>query len=108
MAKRSKAMGPYLSEQANRELRSARVRAGLTQKKVALALGIGETSYVLRENGRQAFTIPEANKLKEVLGLSYGDILKIFFDADMSGMRAAEKRSYFAWHEDQRERMFMK
>lgn len=95
MAKKSKETGPYLGEQANRELRSARARVGLTQKEVAAALGLGETSYVQRENGRQAFTVPEVNKLKEVLGFSDVELLGIFFNADLTEMREAENRRYF-------------
>lgn len=67
---------------SSRALKAARVRLGYTQKEVAKQLGIGETSYVHRENGKQEFTVSEVNRLRKVLKLSNYDIIDIFFPND--------------------------
>lgn len=82
-----------LNKESSRALKAARVRLGYTQKEVAKQLGIGETSYVHRENGKQDFTISEVNKLRTILNLSDYDILDIFFPSKDVGevSLAAEK-----------------
>ncbi|MPM28319.1 hypothetical protein SDC9_74840 [bioreactor metagenome] len=63
----------------NRELKAARIRRGYTQKFIAKALNLGETSYTKRENGQLEFTASEIAKLKELLQLSSAEVEKIFF-----------------------------
>ncbi|SHK45592.1 helix-turn-helix domain-containing protein [Tepidibacter formicigenes] len=63
----------------SRELKSARVKNGYTQKDLAKELCLGTTSYTKRENGQISFTVDEVCLLREKLSLSDEEIIKIFF-----------------------------
>lgn len=79
-----------MNKERSRALKASRVRLGLTQKEVAKKLGIGETSYVHRENGKHDFTVSEVNRLRSILTLSDYDILEIFFPAQEEEMPYAK------------------
>ncbi|MBC7766098.1 MAG: helix-turn-helix transcriptional regulator [Hyphomonadaceae bacterium] len=64
----------------NRELKASRIRLGMTQKDVAKLIGIGETSYVHRENGKHDFSVMQLRKLKVALKLTNEQIINIFFE----------------------------
>lgn len=49
-----------------RKLKSLRAAFGFTQKEMSEKLGISETSYRDKENGKQVFTTKEANTILEV------------------------------------------
>lgn len=68
----------------SRELKSLRVKNGLTQRDLAEKLGISETSYNKRENGSISFTIDEIKKIKIHLNLTDADIIRIFFTDEVA------------------------
>lgn len=49
-----------------RKLKSLRFNIGLTQKDMSEKLGISENSYRDKENGKQVFTIKEANAILDL------------------------------------------
>lgn len=48
--------------------------AKLTQKEIAKMLGINETSYIRKENGKTQFTVDEVIKLLNILECDFKDI----------------------------------
>ena len=48
---------------------------GYTQKEMALILGIKQNTYSDKELGKSRFTIDEIKKLKEILKVTYDDLL---------------------------------
>lgn len=44
--------------------------AGFSQQTLAIAVGISENSMSNKVNGRRAFTIPEAKRICDILGIS--------------------------------------
>ena len=62
------------------ELKSIRVKKGLTQRSLAEKLKINTTTYTKKENNINPFTIDEVKQLKNILILSDEEIIGIFFD----------------------------
>ena len=58
----------------NKELRAARINAGLTQAEMGKRLGLTMAGYRQKETGERKITIDEAKKIAEVLGKSLDDI----------------------------------
>ena len=52
-----------------------RVRMGYTQKQIADLLNIKQNSYSDKENGKRGFTANEIKKLKDILKVSYEELL---------------------------------
>lgn len=61
-------------------LKAERVKAGLTQKDLSIALKKDVSTYSKKENGLVEFTASEIRALKQLLNLSPETIDKIFFD----------------------------
>jgi transcriptional regulator with XRE-family HTH domain len=61
-------------------LKAERVKAGLTQKDLSIALKKDVSTYSKKENGLVEFTASEIRDLKQLLNLSPETIDKIFFD----------------------------
>lgn len=68
----------------SRLLKTARVRAGFTQKQLAKAIDMGETSYTKRENGIVDFTSKEIIRIVKALKLSDTEIQAIFFNNEVA------------------------
>lgn len=62
------------------ELKSRRVRMGLTQQELANKLGLKAPTYNKKEKSINPFTLDEVKKIKSILSLTNDDIEKIFFD----------------------------
>lgn len=62
------------------ELKSRRVRLGLTQKDVADLLEITVSAYTKKENGQSNFTRKELSALKDLLELDNDEFVEIFFE----------------------------
>ena len=56
-------------------LATARKHAGLTQKKLAVACGVAESTVANWENYRTEPTISQAKKIGEACGINYDDII---------------------------------
>ena len=52
-----------------------RVKMGYTQKDIAKLLNIKQSSYSCKENGKRGFTANEIKKLKDILNVSYEELL---------------------------------
>lgn len=61
------------------ELKAARVRRGLNQKKLAALLQTTPASYCMKENGSRPLSLEDVNRISETLGLSPHEISSIFF-----------------------------
>lgn len=53
----------------------ARKIAGLTQKELALAVGVSESTVGNWEKGRSEPTVTQANKISEATGIPYDSII---------------------------------
>lgn len=62
----------------NRELKAYRAKHGLTQKDMANLIGVDETTYHLKENGKRTFNIREVQTLKSKTGMSNEEAILIF------------------------------
>lgn len=60
-------------------LKILRIKLKLTQKEVALNLGIATNSYTKKENGINPFTIDELKKIKNLFNINDSDFIEIFF-----------------------------
>lgn len=56
-------------------LRAARVNKNLNQKEAAKLIGVGEDKLSRWERGVQFPTVPEIQKIEEIYGLSYDEII---------------------------------
>ena len=56
-------------------IKEYRKNKGYTQKEIAQMLEIRQGTYSKKESGKRAFTINEINKLKDILKVSYDDLL---------------------------------
>lgn len=56
-------------------LKVARIRKGLKQRDVALAIGLSPCALSLIESGRRGMRPPAAKKLADLLGLSVEQVL---------------------------------
>ena len=65
------------------EIKGARARLGLTQKDMAVKLGISAQSYAKKESGDTKFTDPEKLIVCEALGLSLVQFNDIFYDGKL-------------------------
>ena len=68
----------------SRELKSIRVKNGITQEEIAEKMEMSVSAYSKRENGLIEFNVPEIKKIKEVLGLNDEDIIRIFFGDEVA------------------------
>ena len=64
-------------------LKAARVRCGLSQGRMASALGIRQNRYNPMENGKSAIPLPMIGKIVRILGLSRQDVDTIFMLDDI-------------------------
>ena len=55
--------------------REYRVIRGLTQTEIATILGISQSAYSLKEMGKREFSIEELKILKEILNVTYDELL---------------------------------
>ena len=62
------------------KLKGKIVECGFTYKKMANFLGVSETTFTAKINGKTKFSIDEAKELSARLCLNEDEILKIFFD----------------------------
>jgi transcriptional regulator with XRE-family HTH domain len=53
---------------------------GLTQKDVAIMLGVSETTVGAKINNRSPITLDEAERISEVLGISDDEFVAFFLD----------------------------
>ena len=58
-------------------IKAERVRAGLTQEELAKKMGIGVTSYNLKENGTRQFSVVELMLIANALGTNPEALLKM-------------------------------
>lgn len=58
-------------------IKAERVRAGLTQEELAKKMGIGVTSYNLKENGTRQFSVDELMLIANALGTDPETLLKM-------------------------------
>jgi len=58
----------------NEKVRAAMVEAGYTQKALARAIGIGESSLNQKLSGKRNFTLPESILIAETLHKTLNDI----------------------------------
>lgn len=65
-------------------LKAARIKLGITQKKLCEELEITPSSYSKKENGLIEFRSSEIRILKKVLKLSPQQINEIFFENDVA------------------------
>ena len=56
-------------------IKKYRKNKGYTQREIAQMLEIRQCTYSKKESGKRAFTINEINKLKDILKVSYDDLL---------------------------------
>lgn len=66
------------------ELKSARIKRGLTQVDIAEKMNISSISYSLKERGKRDFTINEVSNIIKILNLSLLEINAIFFDNQLT------------------------
>lgn len=52
-----------------------RLKRGYTQEEMAKMLNTDQSSYSRKENGKRSFTWDEIKKIKEILDVTYEDIL---------------------------------
>lgn len=71
-------------------LKSERVKCDLTQRDIAISLGIDPTSYSKKENGLIEFKPSEIKLLKHFLKLSPEKIDEIFFDYELELISSRE------------------
>lgn len=63
-----------------RLLKSKRVLKGFTQEEIASEIGINTKTYNLKENGKNRFSLVEAAKVSQCLGLSLEEVNDIFLN----------------------------
>lgn len=66
------------------KLKGKIVECGFTYKKMANFLGVSETTFTAKINGKTKFSIDEAKELSSRLCLNEDEILKIFFDKKLA------------------------
>lgn len=66
------------------ELKSARIKRGLTQVDIAEKMNISSISYSLKERSKRDFTINEVSNIIKILNLSLLEINAIFFDNQLT------------------------
>ncbi|MFQ7341609.1 MAG: DUF739 family protein [Turicibacter sp.] len=66
------------------KLKGKIVECGFTYKKMANFLGVSETTFTAKINGKTKFSIDEAKELSARLCLNEDEILKIFFDKKLA------------------------
>jgi putative transcriptional regulator len=62
------------------ELKALRIKNGISQNKISNLIGISETSYNKRENGKIEFTLSEIIIISRIFNLCGEEIFDIFFD----------------------------
>ena len=79
-------------------LPAARKNANLTQKDLATRCGVSESTVVNWEKGRSEPTISQAQKIGEVCGISYADIIflpSVAVKPQLKEARNGSKRNFF-------------
>ena len=71
------------------ELKGARARKGLSQAATAAILGMNQTTYAAKENGRTRFTDEEKFELSKALDLTPGQVDEYLYDGLLSELIAA-------------------
>ena len=56
-------------------IKEYRIKRGYTQEQIAELLNIKQNTYSNKENGKRAFTIEEIKLLKELLKVTYDELL---------------------------------
>ena len=56
-------------------IKEYRIKRGYTQEQIAELLNIKQNTYSNKENGKRAFTIKEIKLLKELLKVTYDELL---------------------------------
>ena len=64
---------------AYKELEAQIVRSGLTHEQIAEKLNVHVQTLYNKRNGKSDFTVKEALKLKEILGINQTELSKVFF-----------------------------
>lgn len=62
-----------------KELEAQIVRSGLSHEQIAEKLEVHVQTLYNKRNGRSDFTIKEALKLKDILGINQTELSKVFF-----------------------------
>lgn len=62
------------------EVKLDRIRKGITQVKMAEAMGMSKALFSAKENGRIKFTIPERVQVAKMLGYSFKEMNDKLFD----------------------------
>ena len=57
------------------KVKEYRIIKGYTQKELASCLGMKQNTYSDKERGKTKFTIDEIKRLKEILEVTYDDLL---------------------------------
>lgn len=60
------------------KLKGKRITKSLTQKKMAVLLGMSEVSYCRKESGKREFTCSEIIKVTKILELTNQEVIEIF------------------------------
>ena len=63
----------------NRALKASIIRNGMTQEQLAEMIGLTPNSISRKINGKNEFTLGEAQKITEALSLSSKEVSSIFF-----------------------------
>ena len=71
------------------ELKGARARKGLKQAEIAAMLGMKQTTYAAKENGRSKFSDKEKFDLSRALDLTPGQMDEFLYDGMLSEMIAS-------------------
>lgn len=66
------------------ELKAAAIRKGYTIPALSVAIGISKKALYCKIAGTTQFTQREIQKIAEVLGLSFDEIISIFFTKKVS------------------------
>ena len=57
------------------KVREYRIVAGYTQAEIAILLGITQSAYSMKEANKREFSINELKILKEILNVTYDELL---------------------------------
>lgn len=71
-----------------RKLKSLRAMHGIKQDEMAEIIGMGKTSYSLKENGRRDFSLKEAKAISDYFGQTVDEI---FFTPTVPELKTLER-----------------
>lgn len=81
MDNKAKMKGSDYMPKVNLELKSLRVKHGLSQEETAKLLGITTATYNRKENGSRKFSVDEAGKLADIFNAT---VEEIFFTNEVT------------------------